>query len=127
MATWRVWNMHPDKNSVHREKFRDDMIEIKAGKYVLMDYEDAVQFKGQYFPMIIGPDGQHDPKGFKMIKLEKHDPSEEQEVQTEFISPIDGKKFHSQAELDKYLKTNFSDQVFKDEVLDQEIEKKKRK
>jgi hypothetical protein len=129
MAQWRVWNMHPN-GFTHKEMFRGDMIEIKANQYRLMDYEDAVQFKGQYFPMIMSADGTHDPKGFKVLKLEAH--TEDTEViekpkEQVFVCQFDGKKFTSQAELEKYTNSNYGALIFKDETLDKEIETKKGK
>jgi len=68
MSQWRVYNKH-SMGMTHREKFRDEFIEIKAGEFILMDYEDAVQFKGQYFPMKKRPSGEDDPASWKMIQL----------------------------------------------------------
>lgn len=125
MAQWRVWNRHPH-GLTHKEKFRDEMIEIKAGQYVLMDYEDAVQFRGQYFPMKKKPTGEDDPAGFKVIHLEKHDDSEVVETAKEYICHFDGKKFSSQALLDAYVNQNYSEHVFKDDALDEAIEKEQK-
>ena len=123
MAKWRVWNKHPE-GMTHREKFRGELVEIKAGSYVLMDYEDAVQFRGQFFPMKKLPTGEADPAGFKCIRLEPHDESQPAPDVKKFISHIDGREFESQALLDAYLKENFADQVFKDDALEEEIKKR---
>ena len=47
------------------------------------------------------------------------------EKPSKWISPIDGKVFVSEAEMNEYLKINFADQVFKDDALDEEIVKKR--
>ena len=123
MAKWKVWNKHPD-GLTHKEKFREEMIEIKAGEFILMDYEDAVRFRGQYFPMLKNAQGAADPKGFKCIVLEPHDATVKTEVVAkDFICHFDGMKFPTQASLDFHVKTNYADQTFKDEVLEEEISK----
>ena len=48
---WRVYNRHP-LGYTHKEKFKGDVIEIKAGEFVLMDYFEANEFRGQYFRAI---------------------------------------------------------------------------
>jgi hypothetical protein len=122
---WRVYNRHP-QGFTHKEKFRDETIEIKAGGFVLMDYEDAVRFKGQYFPMIKNAQGAEDPKGFKVIHLEPDDGSSAAQpiiMQKDFVCHIDGAKFPTQALLDNYLKMNYADVAFKDESIEEEIAK----
>lgn len=121
MAKWKVWNRHPN-GLTHKEKFKEQSVEIKAGEYVLMDYEDAVQFRGQYFPMKKDAQGAPDPAGFKVIHLEKHEDSPEPAV-VEFVCHFDGAKFPTKALLDNYLTKNYADQTFNDDALDAEIQK----
>ncbi len=125
MAKWKVINKHP-LGFTHREKFRDEMIEIPANGHVLMDYEEAVLFRSQYFPMKKKPTGEDDPKGFKVIHLEPMDGAP-QVVETKqgFICHFDGMKFPTQASLDFHIKENYADQAFKDEALEEEIKKEK--
>lgn len=68
MAKVKVWNdnVHP-----HKEKFKDEWLEIAPGESIEMDFEDALEFKGQFTPMIIRADGTHDPKGYKKIRVER--------------------------------------------------------
>ena len=123
---WRVYNKHPE-GLTHREKFKGDDIIIKAGEFVLMDYEEAVQFKGQFFPIRDRGDGTQDPASYKCIELKKHDEAAV-EAKPFYISPVDGKKFDSQSELDAYIKESFSHlEPVKDETLDREIAAKKGK
>lgn len=126
MAKWRVWNKHPN-GLTHKELFKEEMIVIPAGEFVLMDYEDAVNFRGQYFHPKRNAQGAPDPAGFKVIHLEPDGTTMAQAVphMKEFICHIDGAKFPSQALLDNYLKQNYSEQTFKDEMLEEEIEKEK--
>ena len=124
MAKAKVWNMHP-LGYTHKEMFREEMIEIKANEFIVMDDEDAVLFKGQYFPMKFDAQDQQDPKSYKVIKVE---PMKEAAVVADaekYVSMIDGKEFTSQAELDAHLK-QFADQNFVDEEAEAELPKAKR-
>lgn len=126
MAKWRVWNRHPD-GLTHVEKFKDQTIEIRAGEYVLMDYEDAVQFRGQYFPMKRNAQGAPDPTGFKIIHLEPHgSAAEAKPAAEEFICHFDGRKFPTQKLLDQHLSENYADKTFVDEKIEEEIKATKR-
>jgi S1-C subfamily serine protease len=120
---WRVYNRHPN-GLTHREKFRDEVIEIRANAYVLMDYEDAVRFKGQFFPMKKNAQGAPDPEGFKVIELVPNgDVTADAVAAKEFICHFDGKKFPTQAQLDSYVKQNYADQTYSDPDLDEQTEK----
>jgi hypothetical protein len=67
MPLVKVWN---DNKHVHVEKYQGKDIEIPAGKYIEMDYDDALQFQGKFKPPMITGQG-HDPRGFKMIRVER--------------------------------------------------------
>jgi hypothetical protein len=126
MAKWRVYNRHPE-GLTHKEKFRGETIEIPANGYVVMDYEDAVQFRSQYFPMMKNAQGAPDPRGFKVIALEPHGDIVPAATQPkEFICNYDGMKFPTQKALDAHIEANFADQVFKDEAIEAEIEKEEK-
>jgi len=118
---WQVWNKHPE-GLTHEEKFKGETIKIKAGEYILMDYEEAVQFKGQYFPIKLRGDNTQDPATFKVIELKPDSPTEAQKPV--FVCPIDGKKFETQSELDAYLVANFGDRP---KVVDPELDAKTKK
>ncbi len=122
---WRVYNAHP-MGYTHEEMFKGEKIVIKAGEFVLMDYEDAVQFRGQYFPMITNPQGVQDPKSYKVIKIEAG-PEAKEEEKTEskvYVCHVDGKEFTDKKLLEEYMKANFSHLLVKDESLDDEIKKR---
>lgn len=121
---WRVYNVHKD-GLTHSEKFRGDPVVIKAGDYVLMDYEDAIQFRGQYFPMQMDGDNQQIPASMKMIKLVPDSPDAAPAVKMKFVCQRDGKEFSSAAELEAYTKENFGHEVFKDDALEEKKKSKK--
>lgn len=121
MTKWRVYNLHPN-GLTHREKFRDEIIEIKAGSYVLMDYEDAVLFRGQFYPMKLTADGGHDPASFKVIKIEQDQPDKHVNEEESYVCHIDGKKFASKAELQAYEEAKYGDlEPFRDESIEKEL------
>ncbi len=68
MAKVRVWN---DNKYDHKEMFKGEMIEIPSKKYIEMDHEEAVNFRGQYFPVVLDSDGNHTDKGYKMLRIER--------------------------------------------------------
>ena len=126
MAKWRVWNKHP-MGLTHKEKFKDEMKVIAAGEYILMDYEEAVQFKSQYTPIKKRPSGEDDPAGWKVLHLEPDTGAASPAADVkEFVCHFDGAKFPSQSLLDAYLKSNYSEHTFKDDVLEEEIQREEK-
>lgn len=127
MSKWRVYNKHP-LGFTHREKFQDSIIEIKAGEYVLMDYEDAVAFRGQYFPMRMNAQDVQDPESYKCIEIVKDDSvvDEKPAVETKWVCHFDGKEFPTKDLLMSYIEQNFKDKIVVDEVAEKEIEEEKR-
>ena len=126
---WRVYNMNPEGHT-HKETFKGDVITIKANEYVLMDYYEATEFRGQFYPMKFDGMGQQDPKTFKCIKLVPDStPVSEDKVleRVVYVCNLDGKKFETQEMLDAHVKENYSDRFYKDEILEKEIEAKKGK
>lgn len=120
MAKWEVWNIHKD-GLTHKEVYKGDKIEIPAGKFILMDYDEAVQFKSQFFPMKKNGQGVQTPESMKMIALRKHvDGSNEEREQKVYVSHVDGKELPSQSALDAYLK-QFEGQQIVDEAAEEEI------
>lgn len=111
----KVWN---DNQFDHEEKFRDQEIKIKAGGYIFMDYEEARMFQRQFRAPVLDHDDKPKPEGFKMIRIDK--PTVAQSIAT-YICNRDGKKFHSQKELNDHIKANYANEIFKDEALEQEI------
>lgn len=68
MANAKIWN---DNIYPHREMYKGDWIEIPAGGFISMDWDEAKQFEGQFFAMHKNADGlTQDPKSFKKIRLE---------------------------------------------------------
>lgn len=95
----KVWN----KNTLpHIETFKGDKIEIPAGGSIEMDWEDAIEFKGQFFPMVINADGTHNPKGFKKIFVER--PPQAPVHDLSLVNHADGSVAATRADLDAELR-----------------------
>lgn len=67
MPQVKVWNenTHP-----FEQKFKDMDIKIAAKAFILMDEDDAYNFKGTYAPPKYNADGKDLPEGYKMIRIE---------------------------------------------------------
>lgn len=114
MPLVKVWNdnVHP-----HKERFRGDLIVIEPKGFVEMEWEDAIQFKGQFTPMTMAkPDGHRaeddddvsvggpDARCFKMIRVETVRPELVFKSESTFINPVTGQKHASKAEYQAALR-----------------------
>lgn len=68
MSKVKVWNRN---TYPHREQYQGEWIEIPAGGYVEMDYFDGINFQGQCTGIPRLGDDTPDPRGFKMIYVDK--------------------------------------------------------
>jgi len=50
--------------------FKGEMITIGPGEHIEMDWEEAIEFKGQFTGIKRLPDDSPDPRGFKKIRVE---------------------------------------------------------
>lgn len=67
MPQVKLWN-----TNVHdlRDHWRGKEIFIKAGEHVIMDYEDAKNYRRAHKSIMKTVDGAHDPRGFKKLDIE---------------------------------------------------------
>lgn len=91
----KVWN---DNKYDHTEPFKGKTLTIKAGEFIEMDYDEAVEFKGQFTPPRLGGDDAPDPRFFKMIRVEKP-PVVELRPEDNLRCHADGSVAATQAEL----------------------------
>ena len=118
MARVKVWN---DNIYPHTETFKGEKINIPAGSYVEMDWEEAIEFKGQFTGIApLGPDGKPDARYFKKIRLDA--PSEPIFKDEKLINHADGKKYDTRDELLAAL-AEFADRRVSDPDLDKELSK----
>ena len=108
----KVWN----RNSFdHLEKFRNKTISIKAGSYAQMDYHDAIDFLGQFWPPRYNKGGQALPESFKFLEIDVDDRKEflaemdgEQKKKADkcFVCGMCNKEFPTKVRLIKHVKAN---------------------
>lgn len=111
MAKVKVWNknVHP-----YKEVFKGTPIEIPAGGFVEMDYEEAVEFKGTFSPL--PPEDCPEPsKYYKMIVVDA--PKEPVYVADPLMNHADGTRAADAEALAAALK-QFAHLQVKDETLD---------
>lgn len=103
----RVWNMGPlDLN----ETFKGDVMTIKAGEYKEMEFFDAHEYKSQFAPIFSDASGRHDPKSFKIIKIEKIGDEAESHVSTHKCMSC-GKSYESEPVLKAHASTEHAEQA----------------
>lgn len=111
MAMVKVWN----KNEFdYKEKFRDQHIHIPAGKYILMEAEEAHIFKGTFSPIIVDGDGNKIPEGFKMLRIEPM-------TSEQTVMELDSDKWAKE-----HLEANAGKAVIRDELAEAELARKKK-
>lgn len=112
----KVWN---DNKYPFRQKFKGELIEVPAGKYIEMPYTEAIEFKSAYYPPILNNAGIPQPESYKMIRVEgKPDDSSKPK---EYICMHCKDRFFSQDELDSHIDKNHLD-----DLTDQDEAKKRR-
>jgi hypothetical protein len=94
----KVWNdnVHP-----YEEKYKGKMVEIPPKDFIEMDYDDAMQFKGEFKAPVINGQG-HDPRGFKMIRVER--PGTPTAKYNQLTNPVTGRTAQDEKELEDSLK-----------------------
>lgn len=111
MAKVKVWN---DNVHAHVEDFKGAKIAIPAGGFVEMDWEEAIEFKGQFTPMA-PPDcpASEKAKYYKKIRIDG-----KATVQANPLTcHADGSKAENESELNAKL-LQFADRIVKDDELD---------
>lgn len=110
------------------QKFRGDMILIGAGESIEMDEEDAVQFLGQFCPPKLDNKGNHDPKFFKKLRIERPDNYVAKDiVANKFVCNACKEQTSSWVELEAHMRLMHSDQLVKDEEYDKFVASQKAK
>lgn len=114
MALVRVWN---DNDYPFRQKFKGEDVAIPAKKFVMMDEEDAISFRGKYSPPILDGAANALPHSYKKIRIE-HTSNPDVKEAGKFVCHADGTEFDSQEALDAYVKENHADKLGKAEKAD---------
>jgi hypothetical protein len=93
-----------DNEFDYEEMFKGDLIKVPAKGSIEMEWEDAVQFAGQFGKGVAppGPNGKPDPRYFKMIRVPY--PKRPVVGDDELTNHATGKKASSVSELTEALK-----------------------
>ena len=123
----RVWNEHRD-GLTYEENWKGQKIRIEAGKYIEMDYYEAVEFKSHPTPIKLTPENTHDPRGFKPLRVEqiKDEASTLESTPGVFVCHVNGKQFSTEKELTDYVKANFSHLLTTDAEGEEEVKRRGR-
>lgn len=88
MPKVKVWN---DNDYPHTETFKGEKITIAPHEHIEMEWEEAVEFRGQFTGIApLAENGEPDPRFFKMIRVEQVKP-EEVFRDTPLVNHADGK------------------------------------
>ena len=108
---------------IWKETFKGNEITIEYGKPIEMDFFEAHEFKGTFFPQKFLADQTQDPKSFKMIRVEKVDMNEihQQTSKSDIKCWVCKKPFPSQKAMTIHAVNEHSDNLVDD---GQEVELK---
>ena len=115
----KVWN---DNHFPYRETFEDQKIVIEPKRYVLMDYEKAIKFKGTFSPIEVNAGGVQKPESYKKIRLEVLKSTKEATEAVKYICQSCKYLAISEEDLDTH-----TDEKHLDQLLDEEYKKKRLK
>ena len=99
----KVWNDHTYDYS---ERFKGDQISIKAGSFIEMDHEDAINFLGQMNTIKRTADGGPCPTSFKRLRIEAGKPDIKDKTLDENKCQLCKESFPNQLELSKHVMEN---------------------
>ena len=115
----KVWN---DNKLVFRQKFKEALIEIPAGEFVEMQWDEAQEFKSLFYPPQRDGSGVQKPESYKMLRIEGNPPHLVGASIEEHVCGSCNDKFASESDLDKHI-----DRHHLDELEDQDVASKRRK
>lgn len=124
MSLVRVYN---DNKFTHTEQFKGDKITIAPGEFIEMTEEDAVNFRGQYFPIRLGGNDQPTPESYKMIRIVKDFTKVETKPEVTIHSCHACKYLAtSEADLNEHIMANHKASILVDDEAELEIKKRKK-
>jgi hypothetical protein len=116
VARARVWN---DYHEEHVEEFRGEMLRIPPKSFIEMPWPSAVQFRGQYTPIL--RDGLGKDLRPKMIRLERIDDAAPkfEPPKNQFVCQACNEPCKNQKALDAHIAKNHADMLVDDDVRDE--------
>lgn len=117
----RVYN---DNKIDHVENFKGQSFNIPAGGYIEMEREDAVLFRGQFFPPKFNKSGIQEIESMKMIRIqpiveqaeESKLEKKEQSKKTELVCMKCGFEAKSKAGLSAHIRSNHTASMVDDDA-----------
>jgi len=112
----------------YNEKYKGQMISIKAHSFVEMDYEEAVIFLGKAVPIIRLKNGLQDPKSYKMLLISDEDKArarcvmggeKSSDQEKVFVCQACMKEFRTKNGLLKHIKDKHQSQMVDDDARDE--------
>ena len=118
------------------QEFKGVKIRIEAKKYIEMEYDEAVDFKSSYSPVLVDGDGQPLPISFKMLSLDADDVraakeeianmnNNERGNNKTFVCHMCNKEFMTKNGLIRHVKNRHMDDLVdddtRDEIIDMEV------
>lgn len=101
MALVNVWN---DNTYPFSQEFKGNKITIPPKSSIEMDYEEAVEFRGLFSPVVKNTDGVPLPESYKMIRVER--PAQPQvDPSANLVNHATGQRAATPEELQKMLET----------------------
>lgn len=119
MAKVEVWN---DNKFPHKEVFKGDTIAIPAGGKIVMEEDDAIDFRGQYFQIVKDGADVQTPQSYKKIRIGRKLTNEDlasEAVALDLVCQKCGYKATSKTDLDEHIKANHLE-----DLEDQELAEK---
>lgn len=125
MPNVKVWNL----NSIpHVEEFKGNKIRIEPQSFIEMEYYEAYEFKGKYFPMIMDQDGKPKvPESYKKIHIEAGDKIPEMVHEGKNVCIACKYKAQDEKDLIAHINASHAHQLVKDEEAEKFVEEKKKK
>lgn len=116
----KVWN---DNTLPFEQEFQGEKLKVAAQRYIMMDNEKAIMFRGQYFPMQFDAGGTQKRESYKMIRIEQMGGGE--------LPKIDKLKCQAcsyiglnNADLDEHVNSEHLDQLINKEEYKKRAKKK---
>lgn len=123
MAMVKVFN---DNKYPYKENFKGENIVIEPGKFITMDYYEAIEFRGTYSPIRRDANEQPMPTSFKMIRIDDTLDSVPEVKVDENKCLVCNYKAASKADLDEHMKLAHADQAVVDQEAEAEIVARRR-
>ena len=113
MTKVKVWN---DNEHPFHQNFKGYDVDIPAHKHIMMEYGEAILFRGAYMPIQYDAMGSPTPQSYKMIRVEVPDKEPPRQQRIELLCQACGYEGLSQWDLEGHIKANHGQIQMKDDT-----------